>query len=187
MALLALADYVKNNRSLWKTWEYSGVLLAGLLGAFFGAINDQITCSISPEYFHFGKEIEYHSDFRLQVAMLGAKAGFFVGFVVFGLYLYFARSKRGMNVSFYKSLFLKLRVPLIYALTLVPVTSILFVLLRAHFQPDSLLLLFPESRIPSFYAVWGWHHGLYIGAVLGTVHGIILIRRSISSLAERPS
>jgi hypothetical protein len=53
-AVLALIDLRKNGRSATRWREYSVLLIAVLAALVYGAINDQITVTISPEYFLYG-------------------------------------------------------------------------------------------------------------------------------------
>ena len=52
---LALADYVRNRHRATRWREYTILLIAVAGAIVYGVINDQLTSSISWEYFYYGK------------------------------------------------------------------------------------------------------------------------------------
>jgi hypothetical protein len=56
-AWLALADLRQNGRHATRWREYAFLLIAVAVAMMYGALNDQITSSISWEYFYYGKEL----------------------------------------------------------------------------------------------------------------------------------
>ena len=181
MALVASVDYFNNSRDLWKSREYLFLLLASGLVATFGALNDQLSCSLSPEYFQFGKGLGLGSGFRWRVAGLGAKAGFMGGFLVFGLFLIFAKSNRLQPIAFYTNLIRLLRYPFVYSVLFSLILGPTFAYLPPGLVPVVVSEGLTHLAASHFMSVWGWHIGLYLGGLIGTVHAILLIRRSTYS------
>ena len=87
MTIAAYIDWRRRREAATKWREYGFLLIGGLLGAAVGVLNDQITCTISPEYFIYGKEIPGGEGFRLRVAWLGFMAGFSPGAIIAGAYM----------------------------------------------------------------------------------------------------
>lgn len=184
MTMVAIIDYLLNRKSLWKAKEYASVLLAGLIGALFGALNDQITCSISPDYFNVGKGLELDSNFRINVGILGAEAGFFVGFLIYGIYLIIIKSNRDTNLYVYRSLLFKLKYPLYYSIILIPILIVIVLCIKNVIPEYSFFYLVPALRVRLFLIVWGWHIGLYFGAFFGAVHGSLLVKKRIKNIKK---
>lgn len=87
MGLAVGVDYWRNPKRPTKLQEYLFLIVAGFTGAGFGIVNDQITCTLSPAYFYYFKNIPYSSSFRWQVSEVGFEAGFFAGFFSYGIFL----------------------------------------------------------------------------------------------------
>ncbi len=67
-AALAIVDVRRNGTKATRFREY-GVLAAALVvSLIYGAINDQVTVTISPEYFHYGAQV-------LDVDLIGNEVG----------------------------------------------------------------------------------------------------------------
>lgn len=58
--------------------EYGFLLYAALLAVLYAVVHDQLTATIAPEYFIYGKGLEA-STLRLHVAWLAVRAGLPVG------------------------------------------------------------------------------------------------------------
>src|SRR5689334_12038315 len=56
-AALALADLLKNGPRATRWREYAFLVIAVMAAMFYGVVNDQITSTISWEYFYYGKEL----------------------------------------------------------------------------------------------------------------------------------
>src|SRR5258707_584059 len=82
-SVLGIVDWLQH-RSAATRWREYGVLIAAVLAALlYGAINDQITSTISWEYFYYGKELEHvlgttippdSAALHLEAAKVGLKA-----------------------------------------------------------------------------------------------------------------
>ncbi|MEM7235310.1 MAG: hypothetical protein AAF517_24250 [Planctomycetota bacterium] len=163
--------------------EYVFLVGCALVGAAFGVLNDQITCSISPEYFVLGKEIDAGDGFRWRVAALGAKAGVCAGAIAGGTLLIsntlgFLKPARELRALWRFTV-----PPLALAVLGAGVGSVAFPpLLSSAFIEG----IEPDAR-PSFLAVWGVHLGLYAGATLGLLVASLRLRFSASPAKEPPS
>ncbi len=166
--------WYRSRATRWR--EYSFLLAAGLLGGLFGIGNDHVTATISPEYFTMGKGLPPGESFRFQVTLLGFQAGFGAGAVIGMSYLLANSGNRRPNLPI-RRLFLLAWLPVVAALVLTPVCS----WIAYRFDPLRFTSLFDgilsPSEISRFRAVWGIHLGLYAGGLLGTVLGVLRLRR----------
>lgn len=158
-------------------WRESLVLLlAGVLGAAFGLLNDQVTVSISPEYFSLGKGLSPGAGLRLRAGLLGLEAGFAAG-VVAACVLLYANNPRPGRPSLPPGRLLRLAwQPAVLAAAcgagLGAAASI--------FRPVGLLgefreLLEPREQVP-FLAVWAIHNGVYLGLASGVAWAVFRVR-----------
>jgi hypothetical protein len=187
-ATLAIIDLRKNGAKATRWREYS-VLLASVLAAlFYGAINDQVTVTISPEYFIYGKELDHvigenppMTRLRIEAAKVGLKATWTAG-LIFGVALLLANNP-------YKSLpRLRNRQLLIY-LPIIMLTAAAAGILggwlgyHGHLtRLDSDFKYMVETnmyRPYRFMSTWGVHLGGYIGGLIGTIiaAGLVIHQR----------
>lgn len=173
MALVAGFDYWRHPANATKLREYGFLTLSGLIGAAFGILNDQVTCTLSPAYFHYFKNVPYGADFRLQVSAVGFEAGFFAGFFSYGIFL-LLNQRRKRPVS-YGRLLTMARYPITWAIGLGYTTGLLFYYFQFPWFADQITAVVPAIEVANFLLVWGIHIGLYLGAVLGIGQGAILL------------
>ena len=95
---------------------YSFLLAAGLFAGLLGVAIDQVTATVSPDYFAIGKGIPKGDHFRLGVAVFGFEAGFTMGIVVGGIYLLANNPKRDRLALSGRQLFGFLLIPIVAAL-----------------------------------------------------------------------
>lgn len=157
--------------SRWR--EYAFVIGAGCLGGAFGALFDQLTCTLSPEYFVLGKELEPGPGFRWRVAQLGFQAGFSPGVILGGL-LMFARGER--KVTYPRVLLIGLWTPGL-GLAAAPLGGLVFVLLDPWEYGPALAEFMPTGTVAWFLWVWGMHNGVYAGSLVGLVAGCWRVRQ----------
>lgn len=170
LATVAGLERWKRGEAATRWREYSFLLAAAAVGAVFGASFDQISLSISPEYFELGKGIETGEGFRLRVTTLGAQAGFVAGLILGGVLLMANTPKPELEALPYRRLaWHVLPVPLA-ALVLAPLGSVVM----AVVAPD---LEIAANVLPRFLTVWGLHCGLYLGALIGVLCAMIGVRR----------
>ncbi|MBD2196325.1 MULTISPECIES: hypothetical protein [Calothrix] len=182
MGLVIAYDYWRHPTNPKKFKEYLFLILSGLMGAVFGVINDQITCTLSPAYFYYFKNVPYDSSFRWQVSQVGFEAGFFAGFFSYGIFL-IINQKRKLPLPHHQ-LIKMAKYPIAWAIVLAPITGLIFYYLQFPFFVEQIQPIAEPTEIPKFILVWGIHIGLYLGAVLGIVHGAVKIRRRL--LAQIP-
>ncbi|MEH1828555.1 MAG: hypothetical protein V7L22_24995 [Nostoc sp.] len=182
MGLVVAVDYWRNPTKPTKFQEYSFLIVSGLIGAAFGIVNDQITCTFSPAYFYYFKNVPYGSNFRWEVSEVGFQAGFFAGFLSYGIFL-LVNQRRKLPLS-YRQLLKMARYPIIWVIVVAQIAGFLFNYFQFPFFADQITPVVQPAEVPRFMLVWGIHIGLYIGAVLGIVHGIRKIRRRVLYLPQ---
>lgn len=151
-----------------------GALLAGL----YGILHDQVTYSISPEYFTRLKFTQFHcADFGLPPRVLVAEVGFLAGWFIaritvpdFPRAAAFRCSMRGFLIIF------------AFALTAAFVGYGLGLLHGPDYSGwESLASAVGIVDVPSFVRVAYIHNAGYLGGLMGLVAAIIYLRRLKSS------
>ena len=161
------------NAAKWK--EYCFWMLTGLAGALFAIGNDLIISSISPEYFTIGKGLDSHG--TPSVSALAFEAGFPAGIVVGGFYLMANNPNPDVPQLPYSKLIDYLKYPLLLA--------IVFALIAGSINDldpfglkQQVEFLKPAEKATRFLLVSRIHLGLYAGALVGTIAGLVSIRKT---------
>lgn len=189
-AALAFIDWRRNRERATRWREYTFLLACVLIALAYGAIHDQITTTISWEYFAYGKGVAEHLPpneppnspaFRWEAAKIGMKATWTAGLIV-GVALMLANNPRrdGRARLTYRCLLAFL--PLVIGLAIL--TSIClgiagyfgaFVPMHEDFR---VMLERNEMHPRRFMAVYGVHLGGYIGGTTGMIVAVLLVRRA---------
>jgi len=187
MVTVAWIDWRRHAAQATKWREYSFLLATGLFGGLLGIAIDQVTATISSDYFVLGKGIPAGDGFRLRVAGLGFQAGLLMGMLVGGVYLMANNPKPDRRSLPLPQLFRFALPPILAAIVLVPVAAMAV----CRWDPLNWTHEFSGLRTPAeitrFLAVWGIHLGLYAGGLFGTVYGVMRIRRTRAAITDQPS
>lgn len=154
---------------------YRVIFLCGLAGGMFGLLMDQVTCTISPDYFRVFKEVPGQTDteLRLGAANLGFAAGMIPGLICGICFAAAVTLNAGHLFSTAKVLWL-LAVPLTCFVCLAPILG----WYQAQLDPTGLrdtLRLGSDSRVSRLLFVWGTHQAAYVAGILGTVLATVLL------------
>jgi hypothetical protein len=184
-AALAAWDIHRKGRSAQRWREYVFLAMAVAAAMAFGAINDQITCTISPEYFQghdeeIGKALAGRLDdqwaVRWEALKLGLKATWTAGLIIGVAFLFANNPHKTLRQLPYRRLATMMLWPLGTAVALAG-------LLGAAGLAGWLVWIIgvPElSAVPwggRMMCVWGWHLGAYAGGAIGLVAAVWRIRR----------
>jgi hypothetical protein len=164
------------------------VLVVSVLAALiYGAINDQVTVTISPEYFIYGKELDHvigenppMGRLRYEAGKVGLKATWTAG-LIFGVVLLIANNP-------YRSLpRLRNRQLLMYLPVIVLTAAACGTLggwlghrgYLTRLDSDFKLMVDANMYRPyRFMSTWGVHLGAYVGGLIGTfIAAALLVRR----------
>ena len=163
------------------------MVTVGLAGALLGMANDLITSTLSPDYFVYFKGIEPGQEFRRNVLLLGSQAGLAAGAVGSGILLLCCKGKGSKD----KQDGAKRRrspIPMLLPLVKWPFLSAIaggFSLgMVAHLLQWPRALgdvngLLNGTQVQWLHTVWLTHIGLYLGAVLGLIGIITVVRRKL--------
>jgi hypothetical protein len=181
---LAIGDLRRHGPKATRWREY-GVLVAAVIAALlYGAINDQFTVTLSPEYFIYGKEINKTLGdnppmpaLRWEAAKVGLKATWSAG-LIFGVVLLIANNPcRDLPRLRNRQLILSLPVILITAAAGGGIGGWLGY--HGHltrFDSDFADMLAVNLYRPyRFMSAWGVHLGGYVGGLIGTVIAAIIV------------
>jgi hypothetical protein len=178
MAVVAWIDWRRYGEWATKWREYGFLLAAGVLGGLVGVGIDQLTSTISPEYFVLGKGIPNDAAFRAHIATLGFQAGLVMGILIGGVYL-LANNPRPDRIGLsYFRLFRYAVAPLMAAIMISPISALVVGLSDPLNLDHELRDMLPPTQINHFRLVWGIHLGLYAGGIIGAAIGVVQIRRS---------
>lgn len=157
---------------------YCVVLCCTACGMLFAALFDQFTCTLSPEYFVYWKELNAQSPghLRLLALDLGLAAGFLPGLLTglcFSIACLFGKSKGTHTLS---SLLRWLVLPL----AAIAIAAVCLGTLHYNQQTSELFravksLDLNAEQVRMMNTVWGIHKGAYVGGTIGTVLGTVLI------------
>ena len=189
-AALAAWDLYRNRARAARWREYTFLLACVILALLYGVLNDQITTTISWEYFAYGKfahdtlppgEPPNSPRFRWEAAKIGMKATWTAGLVI-GVALLLANNPRkdGRPRLPYRRLFRYVAV--VFATTVVFSACLgllgyfgAFVSFNEDFRD---MLANDEWRPRRFMAVYGVHLGGYAGGLLGAALAVVLVIRA---------
>ena len=186
---LAISDWRRHGDRATRWREYLFLVACAVLALAYGAVNDQLTTTISWEFFAHGKgvadalpprEPPNSAAFRWEVAKIGMKATWTAGLIV-GVALLIANNPRrdGRPRLPYPQL-LRL-VPLVFGVTILTAACLGIAGYFGAFAPTNEdfrdMLRLDQWRPRRFMAVYGIHLGGYVGGVLGTVIAVVLVTR----------
>ncbi len=156
------------------------ILMSCIFAGVYGILHDQVTYTISPEYFtkfkyiQFRFEPEWFGGHRPTVAVVGFLATWWVGLIigfVLGIYSLFIKINRERMRHFLRAVLITLAVAIIFGF--VGFLYAKLFLMRAEpnwiFPPDLL-----DKR--AFITVGSIHNFSYLGGLLGLVAGIIFLK-----------
>jgi hypothetical protein len=192
-ATLALLDYRRNGPAATRWREYAVLLAAVAAALLYGIINDQITVTISWEYFYYGKELSKQLGpaippdalaLRWAAAKVGMMATWSAG-LIFGVALLLSNnpSRSLPRLPYARLVWVGLPTMLGTAATCGIIGGLLgYRGALARLSPDFLDMVRANIFRPShFMATWGVHLGGYVGGLLGTViaMGLVLHQRRL--------
>ena len=186
-AALAAWDIRRKGREARRWREYVFLLAAVAAAMAYGALNDQITVTISWEYFYFGKELLHRLPadaaggrsalLRWEAAKIGLKATWTAGLII-GVAILLANNPRKDRPQLpYRTLYRLMFVPLGSA-------AVMGALLGLAGYAGAFARWFGEIVEPDlwrparFMAVWSVHLGGYVGGALGTAATVWYVMRS---------
>ncbi len=168
LAAVAGIELAVKGKAAGRWREYQVWFVFGLVGGLVGMAVDLVTYNLSPAYFELGKGIV---DASLGDALgLGFEAGFLVGMVVGGLFLWAGQPGLG-----YRRIAVHLVWPVGLGL-LAAIVNPLFLRLDLIFAKQGAFAGLTVHQAERFVTVAQVHVGVYAGGLLGTVVGLISIR-----------
>ena len=180
LALGAAWDVRRRGSAATRPRDYGLLVLIGLLGGLFGACFDQVSVTVSPEYFALGKGLEpVAGSLRVAAAGLGFQAGFVGGLAVGGVLLVTNAERPGLPRVAPRRLLALLGWPAAAALGGAALGGLALGPLDPLGLDQELRgLLAAAGRRAAFATVWGAHAGLYAGALAGTAIAVVRLRRA---------
>jgi hypothetical protein len=176
-ATLGTIDLVRHPENPRRAKEYAFLLFSTALAVAYGTVHDQVTVTISPEYFLNGKEIRTEGrPLRVAVAILAVQATYWVG-LLSGAALLIANNPAARPQLPYRALARICAIPLICAAAGAALGSAVFALDPFGAGPVA-CELGGESGPLRFLVVWGIHAGSYLGGLAGAIAAVVAVRRA---------
>jgi hypothetical protein len=153
------------------------IILTPILAGLYGALHDQISYTISPEYFtkfkfeQFGLDVNWFRGERQTAAVVGIMAtwwtGIFIG-IGHGLTGLMHKDYKQMSRVIFKASMITIGVAMVIGL-------LGLVYGKLFLNGENLDWAFPENLIdkPNFISVGSMHNFSYLGGLLGLIVGII--------------
>ena len=151
------------------------ILISVLIAGIYGIVHDQITYSISAEYYTLFKFEQFGinewgiSDIRTKAGIIGFLATWWVGLflgIIYAIISLFLNSTKVLKVSV-KSIFLNIGVAIVFGITG-------FIYGNLFLKPENLNCYIPEQtkNVQDFVNVGSIHNFGYFGGVIGLIVGI---------------
>lgn len=177
MVVGAAVDRARSGREARRAREYAFLLAAGAVGAAFAFVVDQLTSRLSPDYFVLGKGLEPGRGFARAVVELSLQAGLVAGLVLGGVLLLADQPRPDRPALPLPRLLLRAGWPLGGAVLVAPLGALALPPLDPLGLRRELGPLLTDPALEALLRVWGLHAGLYAGGLLGTIAGVLEVRR----------
>ncbi len=176
--VLGLVDWRRNPEDPKRAKEYLFLLLSMLLAVAYAVAHDHVTATISREYFLYGKGLcDDKRPFRWAVTVLAAHAAYGPG-LISGAALLLANnpSSKGIPQLPYRELVRFAGLPLGCAAACAALGGAISA--ADPFDMHEFARELAGTPWRPFLITWGIHIGTYTGAALGTVAGVVLVRKA---------
>lgn len=185
---LAAWDLGRRGRSATRWKEYLFLAVVSVAAMAYGAVNDRIGCSISWEYFYYGKGLDRELGPRVppdsvalqwEACKIGLKASWSAGLIVGVVLLVANNPRRGRPQVPYKQLLVLLPLVLLATATGAALGGCAGARGWLAWTSHDLQMLSREDlfRPHRFMCVYGINLGSYVGGLLGTAWAALWIIR----------
>jgi hypothetical protein len=183
---------------IWQLWttgsvrrfqEYAFLLYTTALAVAYAVVHDQLTVTLSPEYFLYWKGLAGDPrPLRWTATLVAVQSSWWTG-LLGGVVLLVANNPRHRGVPPRLPLRRLVRIALLPMVAAALLAAICGVSVAANFlNRDNLLPPLIPERVHAFMVVWSVHIGSYSGAALGTLGCVVLIEmRRRAAKREGPS
>lgn len=174
---LAIWDWIRKGATATRWKEYLFLFGATAVTMAYGILHDFITCSISPNYFVYGKGIpEAAGGFGLPVAWLAMQATWSVGLLCAAVFLIANNPDSAGRQLQYTRLSVHGAYPVVVSL----LAEIFFAGLFLAWYDEIVEKVSAGRELGfltrDFVLVWGMHFGAYLGAAFGLALAVWKIR-----------
>lgn len=178
-AALAVWDLGRRGRAATRWKEYLFLAVVSAAAMAYGAVNDRIGCSISWEYFYYGKGLDRElgphappdpADLQREARKIGLKASWSAGLIVGVVLLVANNPRRGRPQLRYRQLLLLLPPVLLATAAAASLGGWAGAQGWLAWTSRDLRMLAREDlfRPQRFICVYGINLGSYVGALVGT-------------------
>ena len=186
----AIHDVATHGREASRAKEYAFLLLTTFAAVIYGIVHDQITASISPEYFLVWKGLATDPrPWRIAVTLVAVRSSWWAGLLAGVCFLVANNPTRsGRRRLGYGELGRLAAVPPVVALVTAAACGAVNVVdpLGVGARVRELVA---KPRLAAFMFVWGVHFGSYVGALVGVAWAtrrIVARRREAEPTASGP-
>jgi hypothetical protein len=174
---LGALDRYRHPENPRRAKEYLFLLFAMTAAVVYAIVHDQVTVTISPEYFLTGKDLLFDPrPLRWAVTVLAAHAAYGPGLLVGAALLIANNPSRKREQLPYRPLVRLALVPLGAAIAVAVLGGVAMSFDPLHERAD-LIAFVGKPAVSRFLIVQGVHMGSYAGGALGMIAAAIVIRR----------
>lgn len=172
--IMGIRDYLKNPQDPKRAKEYLFITLTTILAICFAILHDFITFNISKEYFSIAKELGDTVKFYPDILVLAITASYWVGIIIGVVFVVSNNPSKTLPQISYGNLAKVSFIPFTTAILTACLAFALSKIIAPIFSKNGIHIIYDPAAFESVAFI---HWGTYIGALLGLIVSVFIIRK----------